>query len=129
MGGRSGIIKGLLKSGYFLILLLLLAGIFLGGFLRAFWRDYQIRREIQNLMAEKEKWEKNRFTLEERFKDIQSEGFIEKEARLKFGLGKEGEKLAIINTLNPLVASSSKKEMAIKKTAFNLLNWWNYFFK
>ncbi len=129
MEGRSSFIKGLLKNGYFLILILLLAGIFLGGFLRAFWRDYQIRKEIQNLMAEKEKWEYSKLTLVERLKDIQSEGYIEKEARLKFGLGKEGEKLTIINRSNSPASSSSEKEARTEKMVFNSLNWWNYFFK
>ena len=129
MEGRSSFIKGLLKNGYFLILILLLTGIFLGGFLRAFWRDYQIRKEIQNLMMEKDKWEQNKLTLVDRLKDIQSEGYIEKEARLKFGLGKEGEKLTIINRSNSPASSSSDKEARTEKTVFNPLNWWNYFFK
>lgn len=129
MGGKRGFLRGLLKNGIFLLLIGAIAVIFLIGFGKAFWRDYQIRKEINQLMQEKEKWEKNKLVSLEKLQDIKSENFAEKEARLKFGLGKEGEKLVIINS-SGAATSSAKKEMAMSGISkFNPKNWWNYFFK
>lgn len=103
--------------------------IFLIGFGRAFWQDYQIKKEINQLMQEKEKWEKNKLVSLEKLQEIKSENFAEREARLKFGLGKEGEKLVIINS-SGAATSSVQKEMAMGAVSkFNPKNWWNYFFK
>lgn len=102
--------------------------IFLIGFGKAFWQDYQIKKEINQLMQEKEKWEKNKLISLEKLQDIKSENFAEKEARLKFGLGKEGEKLVIINQAT-VPTSIKKQDEKNARAAFNPLNWWHYFFK
>lgn len=129
MGGNRGFLKGLFKSGIFLLLVTAIAVIFLISFGRAFWRDYQIKKEINQLMREKEKWEKNKLISLEKLQEIKSGDFVEREARLKFGLGKEGEKLVIINSFGT-ATSSAKKEVSVGgKFGFNPRNWWNYFFK
>src|SRR3989338_195942 len=129
MGGNTGLLKGLFKSGIFLLLAGAVAGIFLFGFIKAFWQDYQIKKEINQLVLEKEKLEKNKLVSLEKLQEIKNGDFAEREARLKFGLGKEGEKLVIINSAGA-AASSIKKEVKMSgASAFNPKNWWNYFFK
>lgn len=59
---------------------------------------------------------------------IQSPAFIEKEARNKLGLGKQGETLVIIpdeKIKEVLQASASAKEARLP----NPLGWWKVFFK
>ncbi|MBI5022697.1 MAG: hypothetical protein HZC05_00825 [Candidatus Magasanikbacteria bacterium] len=129
MGGSKGFFKGLLKSGIFLLLVGAIAGIFLFGFIKAFWQDYQIKKEINQLMLEKEKWEKNKLVSLEKLQEIKNGDFAEREARLKFGLGKEGEKLVIINSAAATVSSTKKEVKMSNASAFNPKNWWNYFFK
>lgn len=129
MGGKRGILSGLFKSGFFLLLVVAVAVIFLIGFGKAFWQDYQIKKEINQLIQEKEKWEKNKLVSLEKLQEIKNGDFAEREARLKFGLGKEGEKLVIINS-SGASTSSIKKKMAMSSVSkFNPKNWWNYFFK
>lgn len=129
MGGNRGFLKGIFKSGVFLLLIAAVAVIFLIGFGKAFWQDYQIKKEINQLMQEKEKWEKNKLVSLEKLQEIKNGDFAEREARLKFGLGKEGEKLVIINS-SGAVTSSAKKEVKLSSASvFNPKNWWNYFFK
>jgi hypothetical protein len=129
MGGNRGLIKGLFKSGIFLLLVGAIAGIFLFGFLKAFWQDYQIKKEINQLMQEKEKWEKNKLISLAKLQEIKNGDFAEREARLKFGLGKEGEKLVIINSAGAAVSSTKKEVKMFGISNFNPKNWWNYFFK
>ncbi len=128
MGGNRGFLKGLFKNGIFLLLAGGVAAVFLISFGKAFWQDYQIKKEINQLMLEKAKWEKNKLVSLEKLQEIKSGDFAEREARLKFGLGKEGEKLVIIN--NAAATSSAKKEVKTGVALiFNPKNWWNYFFK
>lgn len=129
MGGNRSFFKGLFKSGIFLLLTGAVAVVFLVSFGRAFWQDYQIKKEINQLMREKEKWEKNKLVSLEKLQEIKNGGFAEREARLKFGLGKEGEKLVIINSSAAATSSAKKEATASDITKFNPKNWWNYFFK
>lgn len=103
--------------------------VFLIGFGKAFWQDYQIKKEINQLMREKEKWEKNKLVTLDKLQEIKSGDFAEREARLKFGLGKEGEKLVIINTFVAPTSSMKKESNTNRGVIFNPKNWWNYFFK
>lgn len=129
MGGNRGFLKSIFKSGLFLLLIVAIAVIFLIGFGKAFWQDYQIKKEINQLMQEKEKWEKNKLVSLEKLQEIKNGDFAEREARLKFGLGKEGEKLVIINSVGAATSSAKKGVKTSGALAFNPKNWWNYFFK
>ena len=105
------------------------AVIFLIGFGKAFWQDYQIKKEINQLMQEKARWEKNKLVSLEKLQEIKNGDFAEREARLKFGLGKEGEKLVIINSAGAATSSAKKEVKITSASAFNPKNWWSYFFK
>lgn len=66
--------------------------------------------------------------LKKRLLQIKSPEFIEKEARNKLGLGKQGETLVIIpdeKIKEVLQASASAKEARLP----NWLGWWKVFFK
>lgn len=130
MGGQKSFSKRLFSSRIFLILVLILSLVFLIGFAKAFWRDYLIRREINALLQEKEKWEKNKIELLNRLQEIKSPAFAEQEARLKFGLGQAGESLAIIAEPASSVATSPAKTMGeARRPVSNPAGWWQYFFK
>ena len=112
-----------------MLFVVVVAIVFLISFGKAFWQDYQIKKEINQLMQEKEKWEKNKLVSLEKLQEIKSGDFAEREARLKFGLGKEGEKLVIINSAGAATSSTKKEVKMSSASAFNPKNWWNYFFK
>lgn len=123
MGGRKSFSKRLFSSRIFLVLILILSLIFLIGFGKAFWRDYLINKEINALLQEKEKWEKNKLNLLNRLQDIKSPDFAEKEARLKFGLGQPGESLVIVSDRPQAVTTTEQRNVKVQK------GWWQYFFK
>ena len=129
MGGKRGFLKSIFKSGFFLLFVVVVAIVFLISFGKAFWQDYQIKKEINQLMQEKEKWEKNKLVSLAKLQEIKNGDFAEREARLKFGLGKEGEKLVIINSVGAATSSAKKGVKTSGTLAFNPKNWWNYFFK
>lgn len=130
MGGRKSFLKRFFSSRIFLVLLLILAIFFVVGFAKTFWRDYQIRQEINALRQEKERWEKNKINLLNRLQEIKSPDFAEREARLKFGLGKSNESLVIImDDQNPVTTSAGKTAKKESGPASKAIKWWQYFFE
>lgn len=101
--------------------------LFLVGFLRSFWRDYQIRQEIEKMEATKAELEQKRIKTLDYLHELESGNFAEKEARLNFGLAKTGENVVIItNKIEKEPVAEEKKEENNNKSNFKL--WWRYFF-
>jgi cell division protein FtsB len=115
------------------IFLLLLAFIWLGLVLvKAFYKKYQLDREISNLKTEIEKLDKKEKELSTLLDYFGSQNYLEKEAKEKLNLRKEGENVVMV----PEAALSGQliqKEAAEKnesetKTENNFIKWWKYFF-
>lgn len=108
----------------------LLAILFFFGFMKAFLQDYAVRKEIRSLEHEKAQLEQNKLTLLDRLQDIKSDSFVEKEARLKFGLQKPGESVILFNTGDNGLEGGGATSTAqtAKKTSSNAGSWWRYFF-
>lgn len=130
MGGRKSLISRIFTSRIFLVLILILVIIFLVGISKACWRDYQIQKEIKALEQEKEHWEKNKIQILNRLNEVKSQDFIEKEARLNFGLAKPGESLVIITEpVKSIAATAESTASNPSRPPSNLTNWWNYLFQ
>lgn len=108
----------------------LFAVLFFFGFMKAFLQDYAIRKEISALEREKAQLEQNKLNLLDRLQDIKSDSFVEKQARLKFGLQKPGESVILFNTVNGTLdkSATSTTERTMGKTLSNVSSWWQYFF-
>jgi cell division protein FtsB len=89
--------------------------------------NYQTDREIKGLQNKIEELKKNNAELSEMEKYFQSEEFLEKEARLKLNLIRDGEKLIIVkeDENNLTKESNSVKET---ENVSNFRKWWKYFF-
>lgn len=109
----------------------LFAILFFFGFMKAFLQDYAVRKEIRSLEHEKAQLEQNKLTLLDRLQDIKSDAFVEKEARLKFGLQKPGESVILFNTAGGN-GSEGEGTTSTTQTAKNVSSnagaWWRYFF-
>ncbi len=129
-------IKKILYSRWF-IFLSLLAFIWLGLVLtKTVYKKYQLNQEIESLKVEIAKMDKKEQELTKLIDYLGSQDSLEKEAREKLNLKKEGESVLMVSEteLAKELADSSGQESAAsreKKLASenNLVKWWKFFFK
>jgi cell division protein FtsB len=99
------------------------------------YKKSQVKKEIERLRLEAEAIENKNFQIREKIAYLESREFLEKEAKDKLNLQREGENLIVIKP-GPLREKSSEEEdfsqkeggsSGIQKT--NCEKWWDYFFK
>jgi len=105
----------------FLVLIIIASG-------RESYRNYRVNQEIKNLQRKIEELQKINTELSELEKYLQSDEFLEKEARLKLNLIRDGEKLVIIKRAEEELSSDEVKPEENKNIP-NILKWWEYFFR
>lgn len=89
--------------------------------------NYQTNQEIKELQEKIEELKKSNVELAEMEKYFQSEEFLEKEARLKLNLIRDGEKLIIVKEEEQnSIEEQSEEEKS--ESVSNFRNWWRYFF-
>jgi len=129
-GGRK--MSRFLKSRFFVLILTIGLAVFLTGFIKVFLRDWQIRKEINQLEKSKIELEQKKIQILDYLKEIESEDFAEREARLHYGLAKDGENLVIITDEAKKVSGAAKnleKAKSEEEEIPNFKKWWFYFFK
>lgn len=140
---RSTFIQCLIKWRFFFVVNLLLI-IFLGMTLgREFLRSREIQKEISALQEQADQLAVRNVTLSQLQTAVQTESFIEREARLKLGLKKPGEEMVVVkeemenggitgsdgnakDEIDPLGLVLDKKNESIRVA--NATKWWYYFF-
>lgn len=113
------------KTFIFSLLIILILIVIASG--REAYRNYKINQEIRNLQKKIDELRDSNTELGELEKYLQSDEFLEKEARLKLNLLKDGEKLVIIKQLEEEPVLEEKKSEENKNIP-NILKWWEYFF-
>lgn len=91
---------------------------------REWYIQYVTDREIRGLEAEAAQLEARRLELIDLVKKFEQHDFVEEEARLQFGLRREGETVAVVRP------SDKKAELPDAETeakVSNLKLWWQYF--
>ena len=109
-------------SLFILFVVFLLLVIALG---RESYLNYQTNQEIKELQKKIEELKKNNVEMAEMEKYFQSEEFLEKEARLKLNLIRDGEKLIIIKEEENDLVDDEEKEDSEKIPNFR--KWLKYF--
>lgn len=134
MGGKKAYFYNLFRSRSFLFITAVLLVFFAFNFFRAYWRDYQISREIAQLEESKKQWEEKKVKLLDKLSEIESDTYAESEAR-KLGLVKPGEQAVVIGKgakkivteeTNPLAGGASAETKESTDSDPSL--WWHYFF-
>lgn len=85
-----------------------------------------LEKEINEVEQEIAAFEKDNQELREMIGYLQSEQFLEEQARLNLNLKKPGEQVVVINDLKPVLAFNSDDEKEEDSGNFN--KWWRYFF-
>ena len=120
------------------VFVLLLAFIWLGIVLvKATYKKYQLNQEIASVKNEMEKLDKKGQELNQMLDYFNSQNSLEKEAREKLNLKKEGETVVIINEnsftqeaaiLPVTTTAATPDDDSFKNDENNLIKWWKYFF-
>jgi len=128
----------LLSSRTFLIVNLIILSFLVFSFGREFARNYVIQQEIADLTAEKANLEAQNMELATLMSSVQTETYIEQEARVKLGLAKPGEKVVIFSGTKGAASSNDQVSGAASlagetiasdlSALANPLKWWYYFF-
>ena len=112
------------------ILVSVLVVIFFGTNLgRAFYREYQIQKEINSLKGDIDSLERSTYKLSQLIDYCETKEYKEAQARERFNLGKEGENLVVM-----IEPDNSDSEIEIREKANgsedlpNYRKWWDYFF-
>ncbi|MDP2934344.1 MAG: septum formation initiator family protein [bacterium] len=119
--------ENFLYSKYSLFALLVIFLLLIIALGRESYFNYQTNQEIKKLQEKIENLEKDNVELAETEKYFQSEEFLEKEARLKLNLIRDGEKLIIVKEED----NNSVEEVGKSRESENISNfrkWWRYFF-
>jgi len=122
LGNRTLIIIG--------VIILVFLSIALG---KELLRRYEINREINQLETEISQLEERNLDLDELIEYFNTNSFVEKEAREKLGMQKEGETMVIINNDNQVIINNQPVEASGQSVSgseelTNPQRWWNYFF-
>lgn len=125
-------------SSRVVLFLLLLAFVWLSLVLaKAFYKKRQMDQEISSLKTEIEKMDKKGQELNQLLSYFNSQSYLEKEAKDKLNLKKEGESVVMVQGVSSEEIMASKNvgglsvEAAVSERVEdnNLVKWWKFFFK
>ena len=125
------IYQKLLKSKIFFIFLIpILLALTVGIFQKLYYR-YEVKRELDKLSAEIADLNKQKNDLNQLVDYYKNESNLEKEARVRLNLKKEGEKVVIILPQATSTNESGEEITRVSGNTDSLPNykqWWYYFF-
>jgi len=118
----------LLYSKSFVILLIIIFIISIILFFKETYKSFTISQDIRSLENRIKEIEKSNEKFSQMEQYLQSEDFLQREARLKLNLTKPGEKLIIVKTPEKTLDDNEKQEL-VEKQKNNIQLWWEYFFE
>ena len=127
---NATIYQKLLKSKIFFIFLIPILLVLIVGIFQKLYYRYEIAGELNKLNAEISDLNKQKKDLNQLLNYYKNESNLEKEARVRLNLKKEGEKVVIIL---PQATSTGESDKIISKLSSDILSlpnykqWWYYF--
>ncbi len=122
--------KRFLSSKIFFILGIIIFGFLLFALLNKFFESREIDQEIKESEQEIARLETKNSELRELLSYLDTDAFLEQEARLKFNMQKPGESVMVVPGVSG--DGQNKKELAAltaeDKFRSNPGKWWDYFF-
>ena len=134
MTKKKNILGKIFFSNYFFPLIIILAAILGSSFFKNYSENRSIDSDLESLKKEIESLEKSNQDLGQLIEYFNSSFFVEKEAREKMGLKKDGETVLVLEDAvkyeedDSLNIDKSKNEHIASNENFLPKLWWNYFF-
>jgi len=120
--------KSFLNSKFSVFVLLVVLVFALVSLGRESYRRFRVDQEIRNLEKEIGELKEDNEELLKIKEYFQSRAFLEEEARKKFNMLKEGEKLIIIASDQDSDWEESAPQAETAESVSNIKLWWRYFF-
>ena len=119
--------KNFFSSRLFMLVSSIIAIIAVFGYGRAYYQDYLVTQEIQNLQDQAKKLEVKKLELLEVLKYVKSDSFAEEKARTELNMVKPGEQVLVA----PKTAGADNRQenngMVGWSNISNYKKWWQYF--
>lgn len=116
-------------SNWFLLVIFLLTFLLVISYARAYYQEYQVRKEISSLQEQLHSLEAKKIQTIDLLRYSQTPSFVEEKARIELNMLKPGENQVIINSGTSLLANRQEKESVIKWTpTTNLVKWFKFYF-
>lgn len=141
-GGRQSLLTRLIHWRFLFLVNAILIVLLSVTFGREFFRDRSIQKEITQLQGQADQLAVRNLSLSQLQTAIQTQSFIEREARLKLGMKKPGEEVVVIQEQTPVDISQNGTstdpsdpldfvldETSSKERIANPTKWWYYFFR
>jgi len=122
-------IKKFFYSYWFLALLFCIFFLLAGAFVKSFYQDYTIKKEIERLRKEAASMEAKKIQSLELLEYFKSNEFVERKAREDMGLIEPGEQAGVVNNLTKTKTGGQTAQNMVESDLPNYKKWWNYFFK
>lgn len=121
--------KQIFYSRWFLALLFVLTFLLIISYIRAYYQEFQVRKEISNLQEQLHSLEAKKIETMELLKYARSSTFVEEKARTELNLIKPGENAVIIVGGNENDPDRQEKTNMIKwSQVSNPIKWFKFFF-
>jgi len=127
MSSRKKPLKQFLISRWFFLIAVLLTLFVIIAFSRAFYRDYEIRQEIQSLQDEVARLETKKVDTLDILSYVKSDEYAVEKARTELNMVNPGEKMMIVNG-EKNVGQENMVVVKSKNDKSNLKKWWEFFF-
>jgi len=122
---QKHIFPDLIFSKFFVVFCLFLFIFLLFGLAKGTIRSYRVNAEVDQLQSEINRLDKQNQDFEQLVKYLNTDTFIEQEAKLKLGLKKANENLVIIPDSEIPI---KEKNAVTEENKSNPEKWWAYFF-
>ena len=116
-------------SRWFLLVLFLLTLLLVASYTRAYYQEYQVRKQISDLQLQLHSLEAKKIETMELLKYSQSSTFFEEKARTELNMLKPGENEVIINSSTSLLSNRQENGDMVKWTPVtNPIKWFKFYF-
>jgi len=117
--------KKIITSQLVLIIIIVIFFTLSFSLAKTYFKEHKVNLEIASLENEIQKLEKENLDITGLLAYLQSDEFVEKEARLNMGLKRPGEELIVIKENK---TTSSNDDVALRdENLTNPKKWWRYF--
>ncbi|MFW0862290.1 MAG: FtsB family cell division protein [Candidatus Komeilibacteria bacterium] len=129
----QGGIKSFYYSKYFLLIIFVIIIFFLFSAVKDYYSQEDLREDISTLDSQINDLQAQQTDLIATLAQVQSEDFVETEARTRLNLRKPGEKVIIVSSdedvqrLNDQAGDKGIKDL-LEEPDTNSSKWWSYFF-
>ena len=119
--------KIILGSRLFMFVATIIAMMVMFGYARAYYQDYLVAQEIQNLQDQAKSLQAKKMELLEVLKYVKSDSFAEEKARTELNMAKPGEQVLVVPKSEVKGNRQENNSMIGLSNISNYKKWWKYF--